>query len=132
MNIFNKLFIAYYFRLVEKRDPDPRFGAVSYITVLQIFLVGMPFITYQVIFNTYTINSDQDLKYLVGIPLSLIWMFVVLRYYSKDKIKILKAEYNCMDTTAKIKWKKIPIIVQWSIIFYYGLFIIIDKMINQP
>lgn len=85
-----KLTYYYIFKLTEKRNPDARFGAASFVFITQVAQCFLIFavikkiggLNYPVFSDIYLINK------IIMIPFMLIWLFLVNYYYKKrfDKI----------------------------------------------
>lgn len=87
-----KLIYYYIFKLIEKRNPDPKFGAITFVWLTQFIHVAFVLavlkkvftLTYPAFSQTYFYNK------LFFMPIAIIWLIIFNYYFNKRADKIAK------------------------------------------
>ena len=107
MKFYNNIFICYYNMFIKANDFNPRLGALMLILVLQFFhLIVILRITQNL---TGIQNKQLPSEYFILI-FFFVYMIILLRYYTKNKIKSLLEEFNEKTDHKKAVWKNFSII----------------------
>jgi hypothetical protein len=90
-------FIFYFFyKLIEKRNPDPNFGAASAVAFAQVIHVFMiiAVIKYFGDFSIPRFHEDYFLNKWINAPILLVWLIIAGWYYNKNFGKIIEKFRN--------------------------------------
>ena len=91
-------FIYYYmFKILEKRNPDPMFGAASFIFFLQLIFVFFILSTVKFIlkldYSMFRFSETYTTNKLLVMPFLLVWL-VCVYYHFKRKHSNIKKRYK--------------------------------------
>lgn len=88
------------FKLIEKRNPDPRFGAISFVWLTQLIHILLMMAVLKKIFNVTFPQFSETYFYnkLCLMPFGIIWLWLFYRYFKKNTAEIEKsfAEKNVL------------------------------------
>lgn len=81
------------FKLIEKRNPDPRFGAISFVWLTQLIHILLIMAVLKKIFNVTFPQFSEIYFYnkLCLMPFGIIWLVLFYRYFKKNTDKIEKS-----------------------------------------
>lgn len=86
------LFYCFIFKLIEKRNPDPQFGAASFVWIMQFIHIAFLLAIVKKVFNlSYPVLSDTYFwNKLLFAPIAIIWLWLTFRYFRKRSDLIIK------------------------------------------
>lgn len=100
--MFDKLFLSFYFFFRKKDRSIARYSTICVLVVIQIFLLATPLMLIKWLWG-FKISGLPATKLSVA-PFTLLWIFLVWRFYSKDKIQVLLAKYAYLNVEQKKQW----------------------------
>ena len=115
-----KLTFVYFYQLSQKRNPNPRFVALSYVALTALFqfafLLGL--LKYILGFTIPRFDENYFLNKLYLIPFILLWLFVFEIIYNKKRTKRILNTYvdkpkvtNLKNTIFVLLFMLVPLIV---------------------
>lgn len=90
-----KLIYIYMLKLVEKRNPDPVFFAITFVWLSQLIHIAFIFAILKKVFNlTYPTFSDVYFyNKLFLTPFVILWL-IIFNYYFKKRVKEIEHLYG--------------------------------------
>jgi len=87
-----KLMYFYVFRLVEKRNTDPKFYSAGFLFFVQIVHLGLVLALIKKVFNVqyFVFSTTYLINKLIWMPILLTWLIIIHVYYKKRFSKIEK------------------------------------------
>ncbi|RLD89291.1 MAG: hypothetical protein DRJ02_01770 [Bacteroidetes bacterium] len=115
-----KLTFVYFYQLSQKRNPNPRFVALSYVALTALFqfafLLGL--FKYILGFIVHRFDENYSLNKLYLIPFVLLWLFVFEIIYNKKRTKRILDSYidkpkvtNLKNTFLVLLFMLVPLII---------------------
>jgi hypothetical protein len=115
-----KLTFVYFYQLSQKRNPNPRFVALSYVALTALFqfafLLGLLRYILGVIIPRFDENYFLNKLYLI--PFILLWLFAFEIIYNKKRTKRISSSYidkpkvtNLKNTIFVLLFMLVPLII---------------------
>ena len=115
-----KLTFVYFYQLSQKRNPNPRFVALSYVALTALFqfalLLGLLRYILGVIIPRFDENYFLNKLYLI--PFILLWLFAFEIIYNKKRTKRILSSYidkpkvtNLKNTIFVLLFMLVPLII---------------------
>lgn len=115
-----KLIFVYFYQLSQKRNPNPRFVALSYVSLTALFqfafLLGL--LRYILGFIIPRFDENYFLNKLYLIPFVLLWLFAFEIIYNKKRTKRILSSYidkpkvtNLKNTIIVLLFMLVPLII---------------------
>jgi hypothetical protein len=115
-----KLTFVYFYKLSQKKNPNPRFVALSYVALTALFqfafLLGL--LKYILGFIIPRFDENYFLNKLYLIPFILLWLFAFEVIYNKKRTKKILNSYidkpkviNLKNTIFVLLFMLVPLVV---------------------
>jgi len=115
-----KLTFVYFYQLSQKRNPNPRFVALSYVALTALFQFAflLGFLRYILGVIVPRFDENYFINKLYLIPFALLWLFAFEIIYNKKRTKRILNTYidkpkvtNLKNTILVLLFMLIPLIV---------------------
>lgn len=127
MFLFNQFFCSIYSFYLQKKNSDPRFTAVCFLIIIQIFILALPIMILQNIYHIGLIDSKDKISKFYFIPLGIAWLYLVNKYYNNDRIKYLIEAYEKQSNSYKRVWELLSLIFIIGPVIVMFFFLLIIK-----
>lgn len=135
MSFFDKIFVSFYLFFKHKERSNPKFAAIALTSILQFGTLFLIIIFCQVFFQmprlprslgSMTINT----KVLDAI-LVITWISALYLRYTKERMSLLLSSYEQQTDSFRKKWKVIPFITIFGLIFVFFILAAINLHLHR-
>lgn len=115
-----KLIFVYFYQLSQKRNPNPRFVALSYVALTTLFQFAflLGFLKYILGFIIPRFDENYFINKLYLIPFILLWLFAFEIIYNKKRTKRILDSYinkpkvtNLKNTIFVLLFMLVPLVI---------------------